>query len=178
MARREGFAVRCALYRIREQNPETKGLRVPEFRVPNGTPGGIREPASLACATKRSLVATPRPSGSKRDANGGNVEEIPLVEKIRVNPDRFPDPAILIENADFDAAFRLCVLNIRLSQSSFVSRDRSPVVTLLPARNCDGAGHRRAATRRLPRLMTVESVSRDRPAHLESQCERARCRRR
>ena len=31
----------------------------------NGTPGGLREPVSLACATKRSLVANPRPSDVK-----------------------------------------------------------------------------------------------------------------
>ena len=44
MARREGFAVRCALYRIRERGPELGIVRVAGFIISNGTPGGIRTP--------------------------------------------------------------------------------------------------------------------------------------
>jgi hypothetical protein len=37
--------------------------------------------------------ANPRPSGSKRDPNVGNIEEISSLARIRVNPDRYPGPA-------------------------------------------------------------------------------------
>ena len=38
-----------------------------------GSGGGIRERASLACATKRSFVATPRPPGYERGPGGSAV---------------------------------------------------------------------------------------------------------
>ena len=40
--------------------------------------------------------SNPRPSGSKRDPNRGNIKEIPFSSKIRVNPDRFPDPLQIV----------------------------------------------------------------------------------
>jgi hypothetical protein len=41
-----------------------------------GAPGGIREPASLACAAKRSLAANPRPSGSKKNPNPRKIHNL------------------------------------------------------------------------------------------------------
>jgi hypothetical protein len=40
----------------------------------------------------RSVARNLRPSGSKRDPNRDFIEEIRFLAKIRVNPDRFPDP--------------------------------------------------------------------------------------
>ncbi len=37
---------------------------------------------------------TRSPSGSKRDPNRGIIEEFPFGAKIRVNPDRLPDPLV------------------------------------------------------------------------------------
>ena len=61
----------AALDRTRRSLLEMPGESPEPIRMDhgkNGTPGGTREPASLACAAKRSLAANPRPSGSKNHA--------------------------------------------------------------------------------------------------------------
>ena len=68
MARREGFddSLR-SLVESTPAEPASGGFRYARLGGYVGTPGGIRESASLAMSSRAELDRNPRPSGSKTD---------------------------------------------------------------------------------------------------------------
>ncbi len=81
--------IRSNWWRRRESNPRPESVSLRNEGSLRRSPLSRGVPAILS--TPRS-----RPSGSERDQGRGNIEEFPFGGRIRVVPDRIPDPARLI----------------------------------------------------------------------------------